>query len=354
MKEKGLGVLHTDKTPFEFARIFALYLSKNPDVKLRINGTALCPSDFFNVVFQHTLHPFRDSRGKEYQVQIEILDWEQSVERGISLCDSAGIELHSLDAKLRAKGLNFTIQLKCDYFAELAKEVNFIYTNQGDRDAADVAVKQKADSVIAIAFDLAKPEATRLKGYQVDFENDANAAEIAERPSLHGNSTFLSLSNTVGGSIAFGRTMYLGDNRRAGEFGHVILHPDGRRCYCGKRGCADAYLSALRLAENASSLEDFFARLESGEKKMLKAWNAYLDDLAVLVSNLRMACDCPVVIGGYVGALMEPHLVELRKRAAALDLFGGDPDWIRVSRCGREASAIGAALMMRDALAARL
>lgn len=57
-------------------------------------------------------------------------------------------------------------------FAELAKEVNFIYTNQGDRDAADVAVKQKADSVIAIAFDLAKPEATRLKGYQVDFAVD--------------------------------------------------------------------------------------------------------------------------------------------------------------------------------------
>ena len=195
---------------------------------------------------------------------------------------------------------------------------------------------------------------SRLQGYQVDFENDANAAEIAEHPSLHGNSTFLSLSNTVGGSIAFGRTMYLGDNRRAGEFGHMVLHPNGQRCYCGKRGCADAYLSALRLAENASSLEDFFARLESGEKKILKVWNAYLDDLAVLVSNLRMACDCPVVIGGYVGALMEPHLVELRKRAAALDLFGGDPDWIRVSRCGREASAIGAALMMRDALVTRL
>ncbi len=196
--------------------------------------------------------------------------------------------------------------------------------------------------------------ASRLHGFEVDFENDANAAEIAERPSLRGNSTFLSLSNTVGGSIAFGREMYLGDNRRAGEFGHMVLHPNGRRCYCGKRGCADAYLSALRLAENAASIEDFFARLESGEKKMIKIWTAYLDDLAVLVSNLRMACDCPVVIGGYVGALMEPHLVELRERAAALDLFGGDSDWIRVSRCGREASAVGVALMMRDALAARL
>lgn len=194
----------------------------------------------------------------------------------------------------------------------------------------------------------------RLNGYQIDFENDANAAEIAERPSLNGNSTFISLSNTVGGSIAFGRTMYLGDNRRAGEFGHMILHPNGQHCYCGKRGCADAYLSALRLAEKASSLEDFFARLESGEKKMLKVWNAYLDDLAVLVSNLRMACDCEVVIGGYVGALMESHLAELRQKVASLDLFESDMAWICVSRCGREASALGAALMMREALVSRL
>ena len=43
--------------------------------------------------------------------------------------------------------------------------------------------------------------------------------------------------------------IHLGDNRRAGEFGHMVLHPGGRRCYCSKKVCADAYLSALRLSE---------------------------------------------------------------------------------------------------------
>ena len=195
---------------------------------------------------------------------------------------------------------------------------------------------------------------SRLRRYRVDFENDANAAEIAERPSLRGNSVFLSLSNTVGGSFALDRTMYLGDNRRAGEFGHMILHPNGSRCYCGKRGCADSYLSALRLAEKASSLEDFFARLESVEERIRKVWSCYLDDLAIMVSNLRMAYDSEVVVGGYVGALMEPHLVELRKKVASLDLFEGDAEWIRVARCGRESSAIGAALILRNAVAMAL
>ena len=186
LKEKGLGVLHTDKTPFEFARIFALYLSKNPDVKLRINGTALCPSDFFNVVFQHTLHPFRDSRGKEYQVQIEILDWEQSVERGISLCDSAGIELHSLDAKLRAKGLNFTIQLKCDYFAELAKE-NRLILEDLDPDVGKIVAEARECARGYFRERKAEEQASivaRWKSdeiYPYEEKRDLTPVELAER-----------------------------------------------------------------------------------------------------------------------------------------------------------------------------
>lgn len=37
--------------------------------------------------------------------------------------------------------------------------------------------------------------------------------------------------------------LWTGDTFQAGELGHMILIPGGRRCYCGKQGCADAYLS---------------------------------------------------------------------------------------------------------------
>ena len=43
--------------------------------------------------------------------------------------------------------------------------------------------------------------------------------------------------------------MYRGDNWRSAEFGHMVIHPGGRTCYCGKKGCLDAYCSALRLAD---------------------------------------------------------------------------------------------------------
>ncbi len=193
-------------------------------------------------------------------------------------------------------------------------------------------------------FDLA-PLATSFRGIDVDFENDANAAVQTEVSDLSGDIVYLSLSNTVGGGIASPRMIHLGDNRRAGEFGHMVLHPGGRRCYCGKKGCADAYLSALRLSECASSLEDFFARLEAGNAEAKRVWGAYLDDLALAVSNLRMAFDRDIVVGGYVGALMEDHLIELKSRLKALDRFDAESDYVRVGRCGRDASATGAALV---------
>ena len=198
-----------------------------------------------------------------------------------------------------------------------------------------------------VDFDLA-PFAEGFGGMDVDFENDANAAVQTEVTGLSGDIVYLSLSNTVGGGMASPRTIHLGDNRRAGEFGHMVLHPGGRRCYCGKKGCADAYLSALRLSECASSLEDFFARLEADDADAKRVWRTYLGDLAIAVSNLRMAFDRTVVIGGYVGALMEPHLHELKARLRMLDMFDADSDYVRTGRCGRDASAIGAALCLMN------
>ena len=63
------------------------------------------------------------------------------------------------------------------------------------------------------------------------------------------NAVYLSLSNTVGGSICFGGQQYPGDNFKSGEFGHMVIEKNGRQCYCGKQGCMDAYCSALVLQE---------------------------------------------------------------------------------------------------------
>ena len=46
--------------------------------------------------------------------------------------------------------------------------------------------------------------------------------------------------------------IYYGDRMHSGEFGHMTLEINGRQCYCGKKGCVDAYCNA----QNLSNLTD--------------------------------------------------------------------------------------------------
>lgn len=199
--------------------------------------------------------------------------------------------------------------------------------------------------------------------YPTILLNDANCAAIAESAvnSGAGNMVYLMLSNTVGGAVLFengiakmaGSTnletvnMYQGDNWRSAEFGHMVIHPGGRTCYCGKKGCLDAYCSALRLADHTDGkLEDFFAGLDAGNEEFEKIWDEYLEDLAIAVDNLRMCFDCEIIIGGYVGNQIGPYIPRLRQMAAEKNLFGHDGNYIRACDYRSEASALGAAIKL--------
>jgi N-acetylglucosamine repressor len=194
--------------------------------------------------------------------------------------------------------------------------------------------------------------------YPCIFTNDANAALIAEMynaPRLT-TAVYLSLSNSVGGSIIIERSsgpdgsqvddnLYLGDNWRSGEFGHMTLISGGRTCYCGKQGCVDAYCSAKNLARlTDGKLERFFKELEDGNAAFAQAWEEYLHNLAVTINNLRMAFDCQVIIGGYVGSFIEPYLPYLQEKAAMLNTFEMNALYIKPCSFKIEAAALGSAI----------
>ncbi|MCD7897899.1 MAG: ROK family protein, partial [Planctomycetaceae bacterium] len=180
------------------------------------------------------------------------------------------------------------------------------------------------------------------------FENDANAASIAEAWAYPGKRTFiyLSLKDAVGGALVWNGHPVPGDNGRCGEFGHMTVEHGGMQCYCGKKGCLDAYCSALNLSEKAGgSLAAFFQTLAGGDSRTRLIWDNYLDYLAASINILRMALDYHVVIGGHVGAFMDAHIADLRRRVARLDTFDTTGSYIEPCRYKVEASAVGAALM---------
>lgn len=200
---------------------------------------------------------------------------------------------------------------------------------------------------------LIKSHALQLENYSLSFleqafdlpvyfENDANAAMMAEDMNRYKNAIYLSLNNTLGGAFCIGGKLFQGENQKAGEFGHMILVPGGRKCYCGKKGCADAYCAASALTDEINSLETFMEQLKSGDEAAEEKWSEYLDMLAVLISNLRMAYDMDIILGGEVGGYLAEHMLPLGEKVMEYNGFDHDIRYLRNCSYKREASAVGA------------
>ena len=183
--------------------------------------------------------------------------------------------------------------------------------------------------------------------YPCFFLNDANAGAYAE--GFHGDGAerffYLSLSNTVGGAIFDRNGLVQGRNFRCGEVGHMTVVMDGESCYCGKRGCLDAYCAAWHLSDAADGkLEQFFCLLDQGDAEAVKIWDSYTDYLAIAVNNIYMVLDCDIVLGGYVGSSMGMHLQELWNKVAGRNTFGEKEPYVKVCNYKVAAAALGAAL----------
>jgi len=194
--------------------------------------------------------------------------------------------------------------------------------------------------------------------YNCEFINDASAACLAETYKSHDKKSvvYISLSNTVGGAFVFENSswkhssqstdsIFLGDNRRAGEFGHFTLHANGEKCYCGKTGCFDSYGSALVLSgELEGKLELFFEKLINKDPKSIELWDQYLANLAIAINNLRMIFDCNIIIGGYVGSFIEPYLEDLKDILKTRNTFEEDATYVVACKFKIEASATGGSI----------
>ena len=189
--------------------------------------------------------------------------------------------------------------------------------------------------------------------YELFFENDAVSAALAETISIRKDMIYLSLSNSVGGAIYLNGNIYAGDRFKSAEFGHMTLHPKGKKCYCQKLGCVDAYCNASLLSNlTGGNLGVFFERLQEGDEGLGEVWNQYLEELSLTISNLRMAFDCDIILGGYVGSFMEPYILDIEKRVSAYDPFEGDTGYIHACTYRYEAAALGSASAMIESLIA--
>ena len=96
-----------------------------------------------------------------------------------------------------------------------------------------------------------------LNGVPVRIDNDVSVGVLGEfkrgagRP--YRNLLGVWVGTGVGGGLILDGELHDGRGA-AGEIGHTVVMPGGRRCSCGRRGCLEAYAGRARMEQRAREL----------------------------------------------------------------------------------------------------
>jgi len=115
---KKFHILNSDKAISELAPVYALYLKNYSDITLRINGEKLDPSEVIKEVRNIELPPLVIDEA-EYEVSVEIIEWNGITEREIWFSDSNSFPLEPYEKQIRGiSDAGFSAYIKSDYFRE--------------------------------------------------------------------------------------------------------------------------------------------------------------------------------------------------------------------------------------------
>jgi N-acetylglucosamine repressor len=183
----------------------------------------------------------------------------------------------------------------------------------------------------------------------VHIERDTVACALAKiwmsRQERHrGNFVYVTVSDGVGAGLVVNGEVVRGRGHAAGEFGHLPLNLDGPRCFCGNRGCWEAYASNRATvgrylgrdltahqngdppSESEVVVEDIIARMGSGDaaaRRALEETGRYLG----------------IGIAGIVNALSPEEIIVGGEVTAAWDVVGPGVERELAARVLTESSA---------------
>ncbi|HEY9323263.1 MAG TPA: ROK family protein [Candidatus Methylopumilus sp.] len=191
--------------------------------------------------------------------------------------------------------------------------------------------------------------------HDIVIENDANCFALAEAimgagigyPSVFG----VIMGTGCGGGIVFDGKIRQGPQNIAGEWGHMVIDPQGLPCYCGASGCVESFISGGGLEKriknttgNSISAMDFF-RIPLKDESLKKIKQDFYARFGQALANLINILDPDIVVlGGGLSneeSLYKEGIEEVYKR-----IFNDVPTTPIVKNIlGDSAGVIGAALI---------
>lgn len=141
----------------------------------------------------------------------------------------------------------------------------------------------------------------------IRMENDANCFTLAESKlgaAQNYNMVFGVIMGTgVGGGIVVNGKLHKGRTNIAGEWGHHTLKKGGNKCYCGKNGCVETYISGPALEKSWKELtgktESLSLIIQNLTSDTAKQWKIeFLENFGTSLANVIDILDPDVIVLG--------------------------------------------------------
>jgi len=155
-----------------------------------------------------------------------------------------------------------------------------------------------------------KDDLEKLLGRKITMDNDANCFAMAEATMGaavgYGVVFGVILGTGVGGGIVIDGKVHRGRTYIAGEWGHHTLHKNGNKCYCGKLGCVETYISGPALEKKWKTItcreESLLTIVKNLDSNNAQKWKQeFLDDFGTGLANVIDILDPDaIVLGGGV------------------------------------------------------
>ncbi|MDM8161267.1 ROK family protein [Labilibaculum sp. K2S] len=130
---------------------------------------------------------------------------------------------------------------------------------------------------LSFAEDGLRAYLNRKLGFPILLDNDARTMALGEKAFGKArdkkNVLCLNLSNGIGLGMILNGELHSGKNGFAGEFGHILIDPEGTLCNCGKIGCLETLTSGKILVRQIKEgiekgQESFLAKYKDEGKKI--------------------------------------------------------------------------------------